>query len=72
MEFLGIILTKVSSVFCSILLADFIDKLYLKFKPKKSAKQENEKHFVERKDVGRKRDRKSSLRRLKFMFRNLD
>jgi hypothetical protein len=32
MEFLDIILTKVSSVFCSILLSDFTDKLYLKSK----------------------------------------
>ncbi len=68
---MDIILTKVSSVFCSILLADFTDKLYLKFKPKKTAKQENEKHFVERIGVDRKRDRKSCPRRLEFMLRNL-
>jgi hypothetical protein len=86
MEFLDVNLKEDSSLLLhcnsqSLLLADFKENhtlLWFLKSFKKSAKQENSTLFmnsiicIEWKNVGRKPDKNSSLRRLEFRHRNID
>ncbi len=85
MEFLDINLTEDSSVLLdaihslfyrrilkkSIVYYDFKNP-YKKICETKKLESLHEQHFVERKNESRKPDKNSSLRRLKFMPRNLN
>jgi ribosomal protein S21 len=55
----------------TILFSEFKNP-YEKIRKTRKLKSIHEYHFVERKNEGRKPDKKSSQRRLKFMPRNLD
>jgi hypothetical protein len=84
MEFLDINLTKDSSLlfdaihnlfYLRILKktnSSLVLKSFQKIRETRKLKSIHEQHFVEMKNEGRKPDKNSSLRRLKFMPRNLD
>jgi hypothetical protein len=85
MEFLGISLTKDSSLLLNAIHSHFYWKILKKTmlfsgfknlskKIRETRKLESihELHFVKQKDEGRKQDKNSSLRRCEFMLRNLN